>query len=93
MYWNNRVVRTVARYEHGGQAVVEPYFEISEVFYNDKGEPCGYTSTIAGGETPEELREVYEKMAEAFEHPVLDAETDFDHRFNEDDEESGNEFA
>ena len=90
MYWNNRIVRTVARYEHSGQAVVEPFFEISEVFYNDKGEPCGYTSSNAGGETPEELRAVYERMAEALEHPVLDAETDFNHTFDEDNDD---EFA
>jgi len=92
MYWNNRVVRTLSRYEHEGQAVAEPYFEISEVFYNDKGQPCGYTSTSIGGETPEEMREVYERMAEAFEHPVLDAETDFNNKFEE-DEEDGHEFA
>jgi hypothetical protein len=84
MYWNNRIVRTVARYEHAGQAVIEPFFEVSEVFYNDKGEPCGYTNATVGGETLEEVRKVYERMAEALANPVLDAETDFGHDFNED---------
>jgi len=92
MYWNNRTVRTVARYEHKGQAVIEPFFEICEVFYNDKGQPCGYTSANVGGETPEELLAVYERMAEALEHPVLDSETDFNNKFEE-DEEDGHEFA
>jgi len=92
MHWNNRVVKETYRYTHEGQEVVEHYYEISEVYYNDKNEPCGYCKSTAGGETFDEMRAVYSRMAEAFKYDVLDANTDFNHKFTE-DEEDGNEFA
>ena len=91
MYWNNRIVKETVKYMHEGKEVTEYYYEISEVYYNEKDEPCGYCKSTAGGETLEELKAVYERMAESFKYDVLDAKTDFHHKFNE--EEDGNEFA
>ena len=92
MYWNNRIVKETVKYMHDGQEVVEYYYEISEVYYNDKDEPCGYCKSTAGGETFDEMREVYSRMAEAFKYDVLDATTDFNHKFS-DEEDDGKEKA
>ena len=91
MYWNNRIVKETIKYMHEGQEVTEYYYEISEVYYNDKDEPCGYCKSTAGGETFDEMRAVYSRMAEAFKFDVLDAKTDFNNKFN--DEEDGHELA
>ena len=90
MYWNNRVVKETIKYLHEGKEVTEYYYEISEVYYNDKDEPCGYCKSTAGGETFDEMREVYSRMAEAFKYDVLDATTDFNHKFD-DEENDGKE--
>lgn len=87
MYWNNRIVKETITYWHEGKELVEHYYEVSEVYYNDKEEPCGYCKATVGGETFAEAKEVYERIAEAFNNPVLDAETDFKHKFNEEEED------
>ena len=92
MYWNNRIVKETVKYMHDGKEVVEYFYEISEVYYNDKDEPCGYCKSTAGGETFDEMREVYSRMAEAFKFDVLDATTDFNHKFD-DEEDDGKEKA
>jgi hypothetical protein len=92
MYWNNRIVKETVKYMHDGEEVVEYFYEISEVYYNDKDEPCGYCKSTAGGETFDEMREVYSRMAEAFKFDVLDATTDFNHKFD-DEEDDGKEKA
>jgi hypothetical protein len=92
MYWNNRIVKETITYWHEGKEVTEYFYELSEVYYNDKDEPCGYCRATIGGETLDELREVYIRMADAFSqaNPVLDANTDFNHKFN-DEEDDGKE--
>jgi hypothetical protein len=90
MYWNNRIVKETIKYLHDGKEMVEHYYEISEVYYNDKDEPCGYCKSTAGGETFDEMREVYSRMAEAFKFDVLDADKDFNHKFD-DEENDGKE--
>jgi predicted alpha/beta superfamily hydrolase len=90
MYWNNRIVKETIKYMHDGEEVTEYYYEVSEVYYNDKDEPCGYCKATVGGETLKEAKEVYERMAEAFKFDVLDANTDFNHKFN-DEEDDGKE--
>lgn len=90
MYWNNRIVKETIKYLHDGVEMVEHYYEVSEVYYNDKEEPCGYCKATVGGETFAEAKEVYERIAEAFNNPVLDAETDFNHKFD-DEENDGKE--
>jgi hypothetical protein len=92
MYWNNRIVKETVKYMHDGEEITEYYYEISEVYYNDKDEPCGYCKSTAGGETFDEMREVYSRMAEAFKFDVLNATTDFNHKFN-DEEDDGKEEA
>ena len=90
MHWNNRIVKETIKYLHDGVEMVEHYYEISEVYYNDKNEPCGYCKSTAGGETFDEMREVYSRMAEAFKYDVLDADKDFNHKFD-DEENDGKE--
>ena len=90
MYWNNRIVKETIKYMHDGVEMTEYYYELSEVYYNDKNEPCGYCKATVGGETFAEANEVYERLAEAFNNPVLDANTDFNHKFN-DEEDDGKE--
>jgi hypothetical protein len=92
MYWNNRIVKETVKYMHEGKEVTEYYYEVSEVYYNDKDEPCGYCKATVGGETFDEMREVYSRMSEAFKFDVLDATTDFNHKFN-DEEDDGKEEA
>jgi hypothetical protein len=87
MYWNNRIVKETVKYMHEDKEVIEYYYEISEVYYNDKDEPCGYCRATVGGETFDEVRAVYSRMAEAFKFDVLDATTDFNHKFSEDEED------
>lgn len=51
----------------------KPYFEVSEVYYDEKGDIRGWTEShhLLIGDTPDELKETYEYMASAFEQPVL----------------------
>jgi hypothetical protein len=81
MYWNNRLVR-----------VDELFVEVQEVYYNDKDEPCGYCDPCLGGDSVEEAKQVYDRIAEAFTKPVLDAKTDFNHDFDR-GEDDGKEEA
>jgi hypothetical protein len=85
MYWNNRLVRIVEE-----KFPDEVFIEVQEVYYNDKDEPCGYCDPCLGGESVEEAKAVYERIAEAFGKPVLDSSKDFNHKFREEDD---NEFA
>jgi len=87
MYWNNRIVKETIKYMHEGKEATEYYYEISEVYYNDKDEPCGYCQATVGGETFDEMREVYSRMAEAFKFDILDASTDFNNKFTEDEDD------
>lgn len=81
MYWNHRLVN-VAKDNDG-----EDYFQVSEVFYNDVGQPVGYTSADVSGETMEEVLLTLQRFTEAVKHPILNAETDFIGEFEEDDDE------
>ena len=80
-FWNHRVVR-MPDDGLGGE-----WLEIQEVYYNDKDEPCGYCDPCLGGESVEEAKTVYERLAEAFTKPVLDSSKDFNNKFNEDEED------
>jgi hypothetical protein len=87
MYWNNRLVRIV-----DDKFPDEVFIEVQEVYYNDKNEPCGYCDPCLGGESVEEAKTVYERMAEAFTKPVLDSSKDFNHKFDR-GEDDGKEEA
>ena len=82
MYWNNRLVRIVEE-----QFPDEVFIEVQEVYYNDKDEPCGYCDPCLGGESVEEAKTVYERIAEAFTKPVLDSSKDFNHKFDREDDD------
>ena len=65
MSWNYRILQ----YPDGE----DNFFQIHEVYYNDKGEPNSYTAngvTVAG-ESKESLKWVLEKMEEALDKPIL----------------------
>jgi hypothetical protein len=62
------------------------WLEVQEVYYNRKGEPCGYCNSYVGGETMAELEEQIERHTKALALPILNSATDFNHKWNEDDE-------
>lgn len=45
--WNHRIVKTDDEFG--------PYFELVEVFYDNKGRPYGYTNATIGGEDLESI--------------------------------------
>jgi len=76
-FWNHRVVRIPDQ-------LGENWFEIQEVYYNRKGEPCGYCNSYVGGETMAELAEQINRHSKALALPILDSATDFNNRWDED---------
>ena len=81
MKWNYRIVNT--KTQNNG----EDWYCLQEVFYDDKGVPCGYSAPCIGSEDMESMREVWKMMQEAMELPPLQEE-DFigDYRFEGDEE-------
>lgn len=49
----------------------ELYYEVSEVYYNDAGEPYGYCKAIAGADTIENTALYIKLMQEALTLPPL----------------------
>lgn len=80
MHWNYRVV-FMEDDKWGDQ-----WQELREVFYNEKNEPVGHSSTTVMGDSPEEITECLRLMGEATSKPVLKAE-DFIGKFANLDEE------
>jgi hypothetical protein len=89
MTWNNRIVKITTEY---GDGETETVYEICEVYYNGKNETVAYCDARLIGDTFDELREVYSRMTEAFKYPTLDSQTDFNHKFD-DGENDGKEIA
>jgi hypothetical protein len=77
-FWNHRVVRMPA------DGLDEDWLEIQEVYYNNKGEPCGYCNATAGSETLEGIALQVERFAECIKLPILNATTDFDNKWEDD---------
>lgn len=75
MTWNYRVLA------HRDGAGI--YFQIHEVYYDEQGNPNGYTErgTTIGSETLESLRSELERMKECLDKPVL-SYSDFPNEFN-----------
>ena len=73
--WNYRLVKI-----KDGVSIV-----LAEVFFNDDGTPYGYVDAKAMGDSPEEVKESYGMMAEAFDKPVL-YENDFVEYIGDDNE-------
>jgi len=61
--WSYRMIRSAAG-----------YVGIYEVYFDDQGVPCACTihPVSAVGDTPEELKQSFERMQDAFKHDVLD---------------------
>jgi len=76
-FWNHRVVRSIDKYG-------EVWFEVAEVYYNKEGKPCGYCNSYVGGENMEELAEQMERHKKATTLPILNADTDFTNKWDED---------
>lgn len=68
MGWNHRVMKS-----KDGE---DDYYQIHEVYYNNKGEPDSWTKNgvTVGAESVEGLRWVLEKMLESLDKEVLDYE-------------------
>lgn len=71
MSWNYRVMRREFKNSSGE---VEEEFGIYEVYYDENGEPNGWTKEPRPitAESLEGLKWVHEKIAEAMGKPVLD---------------------
>jgi hypothetical protein len=82
-FWNHRVVLMP------DDGTGTRWYEIQEVYYNRKGEACGYCNSYVGGETMEELSEQIERHRRALALPILDSATSFNNRWEDDD---GKEF-
>ena len=76
MFWNHRVV-DLSKDNQG-----ETWFEIQEVYYNSDGQPCGYCSPCLGGESIDEIQIQIRRFTECLAHPILNAETDFNNKFD-----------
>ena len=81
MYWNHRLV-DLSKDNEG-----EPWIVIQEVYYNEEGKPCGYCDPCMGGEDLSEVMLQVKRFSECLNQPILNAETDFNNKLTEDDEE------
>ena len=77
-FWNHRVVLMP------DDGTGTQWYEVQEVYYNRKGEPCGYCNSYVGGEDMAELEEQIKRHAKATVLPVLDSATDFNNKWDED---------
>ena len=77
-FWNHRVVRMP------DDGTGTQWYEIQEVYYNRKGEPCGYCNSYVGGENMAELAEQIERHAKALVLPILDSGIDFNNKWEDD---------
>ena len=59
MSWNYRIVKLSAGYE------------LCEVYYSGDGEPTMFGTATAQGDTPEEVQEVLDRMAQGAMKPVI----------------------
>jgi aerobic-type carbon monoxide dehydrogenase small subunit (CoxS/CutS family) len=84
MHWNHRVVKIIE--------FDEPLLMIQEVYYNEEGKPCGYCDPCFVGDDLAELEQQVKRWDECLKQPILDAKTDFNNKFDEDDEE-GKEYV
>ena len=86
MYWNQRLV-DLSKDNEG-----EPWIVIQEVYYNEEGKPCGYCDPCMGGEDLSEVMQQVKRFSECLNQPILNAETDFNNKLTDDDEE-GKEYV
>jgi hypothetical protein len=77
-FWNHRVVLMP------DDGLGNQWYEVQEVYYNRKGEPCGYCNSYVGGETMAELEEQIERHKKALTLPMLDSATAFNNKWEDD---------
>jgi len=77
-FWNHRLVRMPA------DGIEGDWLEIQEVYYNRKGEPCGYCNACMGSETLDGVALQVERFTECLKLPILDSATDFNNKWDED---------
>jgi len=63
--WNFRLLDVTD--DNGG----DPYLELCEVYYNDKGDPIGYSEPCTGSETIEGMLDLLRMHSLALNKPVL----------------------
>ena len=74
-FWNHRVVLMP------DDGTGTQWYEVQEVYYNRRGEPCGYCNSYVGGENMAELAEQIERHAKALVLPILNSATDFNNKW------------
>lgn len=79
MKWNHRVVRV----KDGDEYMLL----LAEVYYNDDGTPSGYSECFMHSETKAGLVELTDRLAQAVERPIINAE-DMKRKDTDDDETS-----
>lgn len=78
-YWNYRVVNVQDDPEE------EPFYEVCEVFYDDKDEPAGWAKANVCGEDEETVVECFKMMAKALNFDPLEPD-DFTGKYYEEGE-------
>ena len=70
MSWNHRVLATEVPYPDG---TTEMYFEIHEVYYDEDGNPNGYTANpiTIGGDSLEGLNWTVDRIKESLTKTIL----------------------
>ena len=83
--WNFRLI-DLSDENNGG----DPWIELCEAHYNDKGVPVGYTEPYMGSETIEGIRQLVAWYALALDKPIL-KKADFVGSFNYVDKDDDDE--
>lgn len=79
--WNYRLVNN--KRDNGG----EDWYCLQEIVYNKAGQPTGHAAPCLGSEDMEGMREVWEMMQHAMEHPPLQPEDFVKYEPEEDDDD------
>ena len=84
MSWNHRLIAHIEENENENEE--EVYFQIHEVYYDNDGEPEGYTKNgvSVGSDSLEGINWVLDKMKECIDKPIFLAD-DFPKEYKKDD--------
>jgi hypothetical protein len=73
--WNNRIVyikNQLAGIKEFEGRPEEPLFELVEMYYNEWGLPCGYSTICTVADDMEGMKQLVERMQEALALPVIE---------------------
>lgn len=83
MSWNNRLFKQDGKTgvvdKYGVGIKVDPFYFVGECYYDKDGNPELHSSTDHNhvtGDTPEDTKEAYKMIGEAFERPVIELAED-----------------